>query len=284
METERPRWRSYDRRVVATVLAVVLLVLFAFGVNSTTGWWVALLVNAAMSVSVLTWALRRTRAQRLRYEDDLTAWAAERAIGTERLRIAHDLHDLVSHGIGLITVRAAAARRMTGPEGEAERAEALADIERVGRETTTELRRMLAVLRAPHSAPLRPADTLDALPAIVAAANASGLAATLDMDDLGEVTPGVQLAICAVVREALHNAVRHAGPTRARVTLRRDGEALTVDVRDAGPVEGWRSQPGAGHGLAGLRERLTALGGTLRAAPAADGFRLAARIPDRVAP
>jgi signal transduction histidine kinase len=233
---------------------------------------------------VIGWAFDRTRRQRRRYEEELAAWSAERARQAERLRIASDLHDLVSHGLGLITVRAAVARGLVHPDGERERADALTDIERVSRETTTELRRMLAVLRDPGTAPLRPSETLADLPAIVQEADAAGLAATLHVEELGDVSPGVQLTVCAVVREALHNTIRHAGPTRARVNVRRDRDVILVDVKDAGPRASWQSQPGVGHGLDGLRERVTALGGTLHAEPDEDGFRVAARVPDAVRP
>lgn len=283
MEGDRPKWRSRDWIVAGIVLVVAVLVLLVFGVSSGPGRWIMVLVDTAITVSVLVWALRRTRAQRKRYEDDLTAWATERAAAAERLRIANDLHDLVSHGLGLITVRAAAARRMTGAGAEAERMDALADIEHVGRDTTTELRRMLAVLRTPGRAPLHPADTLDDLPAIIEAANAAGLTATLDVGNLAEVSSGVQLTVCAVVREAMNNTIRHAGPAHAHVTVRRDGDTLLVGVNDSGPTPQWTPHPGAGHGLAGLRERVTALGGTLSTQSKADGFQLTARIPDRIA-
>lgn len=284
MQTDRPMWRSRAWLVAAVVLLVLGLVMSTIGVDSPATGRAVVAVAAALAASVIGWAQLRIRAQRRQYDDELAAWASEQAAQAERLRIAADLHDLVSHGLGLITVRAAAARSVAGSGGEGERADALADIERVGRETTTELRRMLTVLRDPDAAPLRPADTIDDLPAIVEAANRTGLTASLGVDDPGDVSPGVQLTVCAVVREALNNTIRHAGPTQARVGVHRDGEAIVVDVSDAGPHEQWQPQPGAGHGLDGLRERVTALGGTLHAASADPGFRVTARIPDRDRP
>jgi len=283
VETDRPRWRSRDWIVAVIVLVIAVLLLVGFGVSSGPARWIAIVVDTVVTVWVVVWALRRTRAQRKRYEDNLTAWAAERATAAERLRIAGDLHDLVSHGLGLITVRAAAARGMSGADADAERIDALADIEHLGRDTTTELRRMLNVLRTPNSAPLHPADTLDDLPAIIDAANAAGLTASLEVSSLSAVSRGVQLTVCAVVREAMNNIIRHAGPTRAHVSIRRDGDALLVDITDSGPVTEWKPHPGAGHGVAGLRERVTALGGTLSTQSTVDGFRLTAVIPDRIA-
>lgn len=281
METGRPRWRSYAWPVAAGVLTVLALTLLTVGVHPPVAMWAVLTVAVTVTVSVISWALVRTRSQRRRYEAELASWAAARAAQEERLRIARDLHDLVSHGLGLITVRAAAARTVTGPDGETERANALADIERTSRTTTTELRRMLAVLRTPGPAPLHPANTLDDLPAIVKAAADAGLSTTLTVGNLGDVSPGVQLTICAVVREALSNTVRHAGPTHTQIEIHRDRDVIVVDVHDDGPQPGWVPQPGAGQGLSGLTERVAALGGALDAGPAAPGYRLTARIPDR---
>lgn len=280
MQTDRPRWRSRAWNAAFVLLAILALVLATTGFGDASSVRAALVSALAITVAVVAWAVLSTRAQRRHYDEELTAWAAERAAQAERLSIARDLHDLASHGLGLITVRAAAARTVAGPDGEAERASAIVDIENASRQTATELRRMLTVLRAPGQAPLRPADTLLDLPAIVGAANEAGLTTTLGVAELGEVAPGVQLTVCAVVREALNNTIRHAGPTRASVEVRREGETIVVHVQDAGPRAGWRSQPGAEHGLDGLRERIAVLDGTLHAAPAGDGWSLVAHLPD----
>ncbi len=89
----------------------------------------------------------------------------------------------------------------------------------------------------------------------------------------------MQLAVCAVVRAALTNVLRHAGPTTVRVTIARQGDALNVTVDDDGKRPGWQPEPGAGYGLTGLRERVKAHGGTLATTPTRQGFRLYASIP-----
>ena len=96
----------------------------------------------------------------------------------------------------------------------------------------------------------------------------------------GLPAPTAQAAV-RVVAEALANTARHAGPTRARVTLRREPGRLRIAVVDDGPVPGWASRPGAGQGLRGLHERLTALDGTLTAGPRTDapGFAVEAILP-----
>nr|WP_238356858.1 histidine kinase [Kribbella italica] len=238
---------------------------------------IAPVVITAIAIAVSVWAVIRSRRQRREYEERLTAWAGEQAVQAERLRIARDLHDLVSHGLGLITIRAAVARRAgANPDS------ALTDIEQVSRGTTTELRRMLNVLRSADGepAPLRPAETLEDLPAIVDEARTAGLRVTLDLPALDDVSPGAQLTVCAVVREALNNTLRHCGPTRAHLSVRREDGVLLTSYRDEGPVTGWSAHQGGGHGLTGLHERVTALGGTLDAGPDQGGFAVVARLPD----
>lgn len=281
METGRPTWSSRAWPAAWAALGLLVVVLMAAGAQGAAAQVLPLVV-VGLAVLVSAWAIWRTRRERRDHEDRLAAWAGERAAQAERLRIAGDLHDVVSHGLGLITVRAAVATRLDDPS---EQATALADIEEVSRETTTELRRMLTVLRTPDAAAARrPAESLADLPGIVAAARAAGLDASLDVPEPAGASPGAQLTVCAVVREALSNAARHAGPTRVRVGLRRDGATLVVTVGDDGPAASWTPRPGAGHGLAGLRERVTALGGTLAAGPDGAGFAVVARLPDGAAP
>lgn len=256
------------------------LILDAGGLLLLTAVTLAGLIGVS---AALVWAVQRSHRHRRHYEARLTEWAAERAVAQERLRIARDLHDLTSHGLGVITVRASATSFLEGSGADGERDQALRDIERVSRETMTELRRMLTLLRTPGdvSAPLRPADTLATLPVIVADAERHGLTVRLDSgsEDGAGLNPGVQLTACAVIREALANVLRHAGPTTATVVVAQAERCLTVEISDDGPQPGWRSEPGAGQGLTGLRERLATHGGSLDASPDGTGFVLHARIP-----
>ncbi|WP_319019125.1 sensor histidine kinase [Microbispora sitophila] len=257
---------------------MLLLALLAVGRGGTAAV-VLPVVIAALALTVTVWALVHARRQRIAYEARLTAWAGERAAQAERLRIARELHDIVSHGLGLITVRASTARY---PGVEDDSSAALSDIERLGRQTTTELRRMLNVLRASTdvAAPLRPAETLHDLPAIIHDAERAGPTVTLRLGEVDDISLGAQLAVCSIVREALTNTARHAGPTSAYVYVRRDGDWIVTSVWDEGPVDGWTPHPGAGQGIEGLRERITAIGGTFRAEHVENGFRVTARIPE----
>lgn len=290
METnERPARERSRAWVVVMCLAPVPIVT-ALILDSTSP---LLLITANLSGTIvvfatLVWALQRTRHQRRDFEERLAAWAAERAVAQERLRIARDLHDLSSHGLGIITVRAAATGYLDGPDADVERQRAMLDIERIGRATTTELRRMLTLLRSTPDAPapMRPADTLASLPDIIQEAERNGLiiAPTIenlghDRDKFGGISHGVQLAICAIVREALTNVLRHAGPTTVRLAITRVEDVVSIMVDDDGKNPGWQAEPGAGHGLTGLRERVNTHGGTLATSPTQQGFRLHATLP-----
>jgi len=274
------RWPVAAGIVFAFVAAVLL-----FGL---TGRFVVALILLG-SVGVSTGVLRRLRSERAAHRSTLARRDAQEAALAERLRLARDLHDLVSHGLGLITVRSAAAVHVHARTSHPDTLlDALRDVEEISRTTTVELRRMLDALRERDDAPANhPAQTLAALPDIVAGARRSGLDVDLRHEEMGAVSPGVQLAICRVVREGLANSAHHAGATHVVVHLSRTPEAVRVTVTDEGPVPGWTPRPGAGHGLLGLRERVTTLSGTLTAGPRNqphdNGFQLEASLPDPVA-
>ena len=275
---QRPARRSRVWPVTGATLLALVLMLLLVGADGVLAVVMPSLI-AVGAVALAACASWRSHADRVAYEARLTRWAASEAVLAERLRLAGDLHDIVSHGLGLITVRAAAAR-LSGDPGEAR--EALSDIESAGREATAELRRMLTVLRtAGDAGPRGPAEDLGRLPTIVSDAGATGVRARLTLEPMGPVSPGVQVAICRTVREALHNVARHAGPSDVRVHVYRDGGTVVASVQDNGPDGPWPGTPGAGHGLTGVRERVTGLGGTLHAGPVEQGFRVVARIPDR---
>ena len=201
------------------------------------------------------------------------------------------------------------ARRLeTAPDG---LRRALDDVEAASREATDGLRRMLAVLRDERTPPTPGAVTASSPPAGAGAgpglagslaeaidgARRAGVRVELDADAVtgagagadaapGAAAPGgptaaVNRVAVRVVGEALVNTARHAGPTRARVTLLEEPGRLRVRVVDDGPAPGWAPRPGAGQGLRGLGERVTALGGSLTAGPRGDapGFAVEAVLP-----
>ncbi len=260
---------------LAIAAIVVLLVAPATGTEQP---WVraAFWVTTASALGLAAWAAYRLRVERAEHRRRTTEWAVTR----ERLAIARDLHDIVSHALGAVTVRAAVGRRL-GAADPAEALAALRDIEDAARAGTNELRRMLAVLRTdPAVPPLAPVPDLARLPDLVAAAERNGLTVRLACDsDMTQLDDGVQLAAYRVVQEGLTNTARYAGPTGVDVALRRVGPALRVRVADDGPRQGWQPRTGAGHGLLGLTERVSALGGSVRARAAPPGFVLEAELP-----
>ena len=209
----------------------------------------------------------------------LQAQQVAAAVAAERLTIARDLHDLVSHGLGLITVRAAVARSVDATSPDRLMA-ALGDIEQASRATTLELRRMLQVLRSSQSPPLSPAPGAPNWQESITAAERAGLTVEAAGTSVAVNSNGVALAVHRILQEGLANVTRHAGPTKVRIDLTRNGDTLCLTMADEGPVPGWRARPGAGHGLLGLQERVAALGGELSHSSSPAGFRLVAELPD----
>ncbi|WP_336250694.1 sensor histidine kinase [Stomatohabitans albus] len=286
---DRPR-KAPSRAWVLVLVLIALPILSALIVDlgNTTVLLGVTGSGLVLTLAVLAWAIQHARKQQRDFEERLAAWAAERAVQQERLRIARDLHDLSSHGLGTITVRAATTSYLDGPDADAARHQALLDIERMSRSTMGELRRMLTLLRSPEDepAPLQPADTLATLPSIIKDAERSGLIIQLTIDNLtdaqdglGELAQSVQNTICAIVREALTNVIRHAGPTTVRLSITQSTDMVNIVVDNDKKNPNWQSEPGVGQGLTGLRERIYAHGGTLTASPTPTGFCLEANLP-----
>ena len=300
-----PRHSALGRAITGTAALIVGTGLF-IGVYPYPSPRIQMTTILAMTglVAAALWLRRRDRRV---YEWRLAQETAARAVAEDRLVIARELHDAVSGNLGAITVRCAVARRVeTAPDG---LRRALDDVEAASREATDGLRRMLAVLRDERTPPTPGAVTASAPPAgagpglagslaeAIDGAQRAGVRVELDADAVtgagaetdaapGAAAPGgptaaVSRAAVRVVGEALVNTARHAGPTRARVTLLEEPGRLRVRVVDDGPAPGWTPRPGAGQGLRGLGERVTALGGSLTAGPRGDapGFAVEAVLP-----
>jgi signal transduction histidine kinase len=208
---------------------------------------------------------RALEAERTREE------AALRRAGEERLRIARELHDSLTHSISIVKLQAGVAVHLARKRGE-EVPPALLAIQDASSEAMRELRSTLEVLRS---------DEPTGTPALlVERARAAGLAA--DLTVTGEVRPlpaTLDRAVYRIVQEALTNAARHAGPAKVVVQLAYDTDELTISVTDDGTADPARP-PKPGVGLTGMRERVTALAGTLHAAPRPEGgFEIRACLP-----
>ncbi|HEY2429352.1 MAG TPA: histidine kinase [Acidimicrobiales bacterium] len=244
------------------------------------------------------------RARRLQVEEDRSA---QLAVAEERVRIARELHDIVAHGVSLMTIQIAAARRVAATKPDASE-QSLVAAEQTGRQTLSELDSLLAVLRgadasigaassvgAPgtpvtDAAPVDPSDPrmplprLADIPALVNSLRDAGRDVRFSvLGDSPPVPTSVELVLYRVVQEALTNAVRYAGESVVDIQLINTPETITLFVDDEGPGPGAavEGRPGGGHGLVGMGERLAAVGGSLSAGPRhpGPGWRVQASIP-----
>ena len=208
---------------------------------------------------------------------------AQRRVDEERLRIARELHDIVAHTMATINVQAGVAAHLADrPEDPA--VQALTTIREVSGNGLKELRAILNVLRrAGEGEPTDPTPGLDRVGELVRTANLAGLQTELTVvGDRGEVAPAVDLAAYRIVQEALTNAIRHAGPAAAAVTLTYGPGSLLVEISDTG--RGPSGSATGGHGLVGMKERAESVGGTVQTgAGPSRGFTVRAQLP-RLAP
>jgi len=295
--------RSLRSALVAAAGPVAVVVAATVGdstvVASATlivsGWTLVMLVAGRMNQAIrerrLAW---REWAAAQEREEEATK---RRDADEERMRIAREVHDVVSHNLAVIRVQASVALHLLDTDKRPEQArEALAAIKQSSADALADLRSTLDVLRNPDEAggvprtPGRTASLAD-LAGLVANAEAAGLPVELTVrgpvDDLPD---DVALAGFRVVQEAITNVIRHAGPARAAVLVdRSDPGPLVIEVRDDGvgaPVtdagDPSTDRWGGGHGITGMRERVEALGGDFDAGPdrgGDGGFRVRAVLP-----
>ncbi len=233
------------------------------------GWFLCAVVTGLADRNWQAY-LRQTEQRALEAERTREEAALRRA-GEERLRIARELHDSLTHSISIVKLQAGVAVHLARKRGE-DVPPALLAIQEASGEAMRELRATLEVLRT---------DEPTGTPALlVERARAAGLA--VDLTVTGDERPlaaTVDRAMYRIVQEALTNAARHAGPAKVSVQLTYEEGDLTIHVEDDGTADPSRP-PTAGIGLTGMRERVTALGGTLEAAPRAEGgFAVRARLP-----
>ncbi|WP_231647624.1 sensor histidine kinase [Planomonospora sphaerica] len=202
---------------------------------------------------------------------------AEHALVAERLRIAREMHDIVSHNLSLIAVKAGVAAHVAADDPQ-EAVTALKVIEETSRSALTEMRRALGVLRT-DGTPMGPAPGTGGLDGLVEEARRAGIEVVLEVRGLSGLSEGTQLTVYRIVQEALTNVVKHAAPTHCGVTVTAGGGSVAIDVADDGPGGPRRRLPG-GHGLLGMRERALMHGGTFTAGPREEGgFAVSVRLP-----
>jgi signal transduction histidine kinase len=257
--------------------------------------WLLIAVLACLAAMALAVALLRARRAHARALEE-RGWllereresAAQNAVDAERARIAHDLHDIVSHNVSVMVIQAGAARHVL--ETEPDQAEAaLLAVEAAGRDTMAELRHLLGLL-APQAdgeedKQLAPQPSLRRLSPLIDRIAFAGLPVEVRIS--GEPRPlpaGVDVTAYRIIQEALTNALKHGDGVKAEVTVRYADHALRVEILNTGPsvLTGGRSPMagGEGRGLLGLRQRVAVYGGDLDARRRlGGGFRVRAKIP-----
>jgi signal transduction histidine kinase len=269
-----------DRRTsivvgVVTALAIGVSILAS---RDTAFVTVALVFVVFGTAWILGDSVRTHRAYAAELEER-AAMAAERAAAEERVRMARELHDVVAHHVSLIAVQSEAAQVLLADDP-SRATSAVQSIGATAREALTELRRLLGALRqdgeGPPSRSPQPDDL--AIESLVESVRDAGVPVHLSVrGDPRPLPDAVALSAYRIVQESLTNVVKHAAPASAAVVLAYGSDELVVEVTDDGRRP---ASAGGGHGLVGMRERVTLLGGRLRAEPRQEGgFVVEARVP-----
>ncbi|NNN36661.1 two-component sensor histidine kinase [Streptomyces sp. S3(2020)] len=260
----------------------LLTALYGFFAETFFGWGhystntgPMLVVSALLLLVVAVWHIRRTAEREVTAQQTVTMHErSKRTLLEERTTIARELHDVVAHHMSVVAIQAEAAPyRVENPPPELERA--FATIRENAVAALTELRRVLGVVRAEdYEAPDAPQPTLADLDVLLANVRDTGL--SVDKTVTGavrELPQGVELSAYRIVQEALSNTLRHAPGASARVEIGYvlGGLGLRI-VNDPAPAKALlKPSPGAGHGITGMRERVSMLNGEMTAAPTDDG-------------
>jgi len=277
-----------SRAALPRVLALVVLMLVAHlaGAGIATDRFPGPEIAFGVALWGGTWLagerarIRRERMAELRERAERAEREAERerrlAAAEQRMRIARDLHDSAGHAINVILVHAGLGRLKTESDPAAARA-AFATIEEVARETVGEIDQLVKVLREDTDGAngVEPPPGIAALDGLLARHRAAGLDVTMTLrGDRRPLPTSTDRAAYRIVQEALTNAARH-GDGSAAVTLAYDADAVAITVTNPAA----RASNGDGHGIIGMRERATLLGGSLQAQAGNGRFEVHARLP-----
>ncbi|MFJ8108870.1 histidine kinase [Streptomyces sp. NPDC096132] len=243
-----------------------------------------MVTSAIVLLAVTVWHIRRQAEQDMTAQQTVTAHErSRRTLLEERTTIARELHDVVAHHMSVVAIQAEAAPyRVENPPEELEKA--FATIRENAVAALTELRRVLGVVRAEdYEVPDAPQPTLAELDGLLANVRETGLDVTKTLTGaVRELPQGVELSAYRIVQEALSNTLRHAPGASARVEIGYvlGGLGLRV-VNDPPPNPSLvKPSPGAGHGITGMRERVTMLNGEMTAEPTAEGgYEVAVFLP-----
>ena len=258
--------------------AVVVCFAAAMGLRQPYGealpdmLWAAVALALPGVVGLTTRALRtrasvlEERALALEREQEQSAAVAAAA---ERRRIARELHDIISHGLGIVVLQAGVAEQVLEHDPAKTRA-ALAQIRATGQEAIAEMGTLVGLIRDEPESLRDPQPTLADVDRLVATTRALGLPVQVVTEgSAGALPAAVELSAYRVVQKGLTNALKHAGPAEVSIVLRYRPGDLEVEVSDNG--SGAAHGPGGRYGLTGLRERVAVFGGRFEAGPARSG-------------
>jgi signal transduction histidine kinase len=279
---------SIRRGVIAFLVALVPVAAWVYGEDRQHNWSMTAPVLFVigigyLAVLVVSAGIGGWRRTVERLHETRRAEAERAAVRGERQRVARELHDIVAHAVTLMVLQAAGAGAVlrTDPD----RAEAaLGVVERTGSEAMTELRRLLAVLRAPDDGmpdEVEPPPGLRDVPGLVQSIRAAGVLAAITVDGTPRpINRSIDAAAYRVISESLTNVSKHAGAGSAAQVRVSWSDTLDIEVADDGRGRGPVRNLSTGNGLIGLAERVDLLGGTFSASPkASGGFRVHAVIP-----
>lgn len=200
-----------------------------------------------------------------RERDEVGAAAAEE----ERRRIARELHDIISHSLGVLVLQAGAAEQVLVRDPDRAR-EMLGSIRETGRQAIAEMDTLLALVRGQAESSRQPQPSLFDLERLIATTRETGMHVDLAIEGHRcALSPALELSVFRIVQEALTNALKHAGKAHTTVTLRYDQRTLEVEISDDGTERA--SGPGTRRGLAGIGERVAVFGGRFEAGPRPEG-------------
>jgi signal transduction histidine kinase len=247
--------------------------------NPANGWFaLATLIAVALTVGQATSDLqaRSDDRERQRREEETA-----RRLADERINIARELHDVVSHSIALINVQSGVALHVIGDRPEQAR-EALVAIKAASADAMRDLRSILGLLRDTESSrPRQPAPGIAQLPGLLETLRRVGVEVTTTAELGIQLPASIDATAYRVVREALTNVVRHAPGSSVRLSIRRELAQLVIEVENSATLAGGNeARTGAGLGLAGMEERVQAVGGSIDTGrTSSGGFHVTARLP-----
>ncbi len=275
----------YGARPVAVVATITV-----FAVADAQRSWPALLFDTVFVVGVLGvaaaagYAVRRWRAVAAAQEagrqlaEGESALLARAAVEAERARVARELHDILSHSLGVVVLQTGAADHAWDSDPQRAR-QAVRDAGATSREALEQLRALLAVVRDAPDADRVPLPGIDDLRSLAARTTDAGFPVVLDVEGVARPVPAqVQASVYRVAQEGIANAMKHSGGAGCRLRLVYEPDRILVEVLDPGGSPA--AAAGSRLGLVGVQERAALFGGTFEAGPVeGGGWRLGVALP-----